>query len=62
MSRHPVKFPWPYVKDDKKKIIYYYVVSGWPSVMAGPKRVAECFPGYEGYLCTKEKFDQLINE
>jgi hypothetical protein len=62
MSRHPVKFPWPYVKDEKKKVIYYHIVSGWPTVMIGPKRVAECFPGYKGHLCSHDKFQELLNE
>ena len=62
MSKHPVRFPWPYIKDDKKKVIYYYIVSGWPAVMAGPIRVKECFPDYEGCLCSHDKFQELQNE
>jgi len=59
MSYRSPRFPWPFVKDDESKTIYYYIVSGWPAVMVGPKRVEECFPGYEGCLCSKEKFEEL---
>ena len=62
MSFRRSRFPWPHVKDDNKKIVYYHIASGWPAVMMGPRRVEECFPGYEGHLCSHEKFQELQNE
>ena len=59
MSYRAPRFPWPFIKDDEARTIYYYIVSGWPTVMMGPKRIEECFPGYEGHLCSKEKFEEL---
>ena len=53
------KFPWPYHIDEETKIVSVYVVSGWPSVMMIPKRVKECFPGYEGRVVSKDVFDEL---
>jgi len=62
MTYSITKFPWPFVKNDRKKIIYYYIVSGWPAVMVGPRKVAECFPGYKGHLCTHDEFQKIQNE
>ena len=62
MSYRPPKFPWPFIKDEETKTIKYHIVSGWPAVMMGPRRVEECFPGYKGYLCSHSEWEKLQNE
>jgi len=65
MSYRRPKFDHPHFIDHKRKAVWMYVASGWPTVMAVPKWMNHYFydlENYEGRLCSQNYLDTLKNE
>ena len=55
-----LKYPWPHHVDEEAKVVYTYVASGWPTVMAVPQKVQEFYPGYESKLVSQDYLSELV--
>ena len=59
MISNRLKYPWPHHVNEETKTVYTYVSSGWPTVMAVPKKVQEFYPGYESKLVSQDYLSEL---
>ena len=50
---------FPHFINHKKKEVYLYIESGFPTTMAVPKIVKKKYPGYKAILVSKEYLIKL---
>jgi hypothetical protein len=65
MSLRKPKFPYPYFIDHKRKHVWFYVASGWPTCMGIPHWMKKYFYDLEGYtasMCKEQTFIDIQNE
>ena len=47
-------FPLPHTVDEEKKEVLIYIPNGMPTVLAVPGLMKKHYPGYKGFIVSKE--------